>query len=123
MAPTTVVAAFNAAINRRDVDGLAHLMTDDHEFVDTGGAVLSGRSRCLEAWRGFFSSFPDYRNVFDSLVADGDVVTALGRSECTEPSLRGPALWTATVRDGRVARWQVHEDTAETRQELALPPA
>jgi ketosteroid isomerase-like protein len=82
-------------------------MADDHTFVDSAGATIAGRPACIEAWRGFFDAFPDYRNVFASLVADGDIVTAAGHSECSEPALAGPARWTATIRDGKVARWQV----------------
>lgn len=105
-----VVTAFNERINARDLDGLAALMTDDHTFVDAAGAAVAGKPACVEAWRGFFDAFPDYRNVFASVVADGDTVTALGHSDCSVPALDGPARWTATVRDGKVSRWQVDED-------------
>jgi hypothetical protein len=37
----------------------------------------------------------------------GDTVTVTGHSMCSEPALAGPARWTATVRDGKVARSQV----------------
>jgi hypothetical protein len=62
-----VVLAFNAAINRRDLPGLGRLMADDHRFIDTAGDTFAGKPACLEAWRGFFESFPDYHNVFDNL--------------------------------------------------------
>ncbi|GAB3431561.1 nuclear transport factor 2 family protein [Flindersiella endophytica] len=107
-----VAEAFNAAINARDLDRLAGLMTDDHTFVDSAGETVAGKPACVDAWRGFFEAFPDYRNVFTSLVADaadGAVVTIEGRSECADARLAGPARWTAVVRDGRVARWQVDD--------------
>jgi ketosteroid isomerase-like protein len=118
--PTAVAERFNGCINRRDVDGLAELMSDDHTFIDSEGSAVAGKSACLEAWRGFFDLFPDYRNVFTALTADGGVVTILGYSECSEPSLAGPAIWTATVRDGTVAVWHVREDTPETRAGLGI---
>ena len=100
--------AFNDGINAGDVDTLARLMTDDHRFVDTEGAAVEGKAACLEAWRGFFAAFPDYRNVFDQVASDGhDGVDVVGRSECSEPLLRGPARWHAVVRDGLVAEWHV----------------
>jgi ketosteroid isomerase-like protein len=119
--PTAVAGSFNDCINARDVDGLAGLMTDDHTFVDTGGGVVAGKQECLAAWRGFFESFPDYRNVFTSLTTRGDVVAIAGHSECSEPALAGPALWTAEVRGGAVVAWRVYEDSPEARQRLGVP--
>jgi len=110
--PTSVAIRFNDHINDRDLGGLASLMTDDHVFVDPDGAAVSGRAACIDAWRGFFAAFPDYRNVFASLTANGDTVTITGHSVCTEPALAGPAVWTATIRGGSVARWQV-QDTVD----------
>ena len=107
MTATDVAAAFNERINARDVDGLTALMTDDHTFVDDAGAAVTGRDACAEAWSGFFAAFPDYRNVFETMTADGDTVRVTGRSVCAEPALAGPAVWTVTVREGKVSRWQV----------------
>ena len=104
-----LMTAFNDHINARDLDGLAALMTDDHTFVDAVGDTVEGKPACVEAWRGFFAAFPDYRNVFASVVADGDTVTALGHSECSVPALDGPARWTATVRGTLVSRWHVED--------------
>lgn len=119
-APETVAAWFNDRINRRDVDGLAALMTDDHRFVDAEGSSVSGKPACLDAWRGFFDSFPDYRNVFTSLTARDGVVTIVGYSVCADPRLAGPALWTATIRGELVAEWRVHADTPQVRAMLGV---
>jgi ketosteroid isomerase-like protein len=116
----SVAARFNDCINTRDVDRLAALMSDDHAFIDSEGAVVSGRQAVVEAWRGFFDAFPDYRNVFTSLTASDDVVTIVGHSTCSEPSLAGPALWSATVRGGRVHIWRVFADTPAAREQLGL---
>lgn len=78
---------------------------DDHEFVDSAGSRVVGRQACLEAWRGFFASFPDYKNVFAqvTLVEDDTVCVITGHSECmSNEMLAGPAL-----RSERVApKWQ-----------------
>ncbi|RZL83456.1 MAG: nuclear transport factor 2 family protein [Rhodococcus sp. (in: high G+C Gram-positive bacteria)] len=105
--PVTVAVRFNECINRRDPDAMSELMSEDHCFVDTEGAVISGRQPCLDAWRVFFASFPDYRNHFTSVTVRGGVATAVGNSVCSKPSLAGPALWTAVVRHDRVAEWRV----------------
>lgn len=106
----SVVLAFNAAINRGDLPGLGRLMADDHRFVDTAGDAVTGKPACLEAWRGFFESFPDYRNVFDSVRSGpAGIVEVLGRSECSVAALAGPARWRAVVADGLVVEWQVFD--------------
>jgi ketosteroid isomerase-like protein len=115
---TSVAARFNRCVNARDLDGLADLMTDDHTFIDSAGSTLAGKAACLTAWRAFFDGFPDYRNTFTSLTAADGVVTIVGYSECADPSLAGPARWTATIRDGKVAAWHVRADTPETRRRL-----
>lgn len=110
MSNVEVVVAFNEAINARDLHALAALMHEQHEFVDSAGAAVEGKAACVDAWRGFFDAFPDYRNVFDE-VRDGHAgaVTVLGRSECSLSALAGPALWHAMVRDELVLRWQVND--------------
>ena len=102
-----VVAAFNDRINARDLDGLTALMTDDHTFVDDAGAAINGRQACADAWAGFFAAFPDYRNVFETMTADGETVRVTGHSVCAEPSWPGRPGGPPTVREGKVSRWQV----------------
>jgi ketosteroid isomerase-like protein len=123
MNPTTAAIAnsFNDAITRRDLDGLTALMAPDHTFTDTEGGTVTGRTACRAAWEGFFATFPDYRNVFTTIIAAGDRAVLAGYSVCAEPALDGPALWTATVHDGLVAGWTVHRDTPDNRRQLGLP--
>ena len=56
-ADEAVVLAFNAAINRSDLQGLGQLMADDHRFIDTAGNTITGKQACLEPWRGFLGPF------------------------------------------------------------------
>ncbi|MQA98649.1 MAG: DUF4440 domain-containing protein [Streptosporangiales bacterium] len=111
---------FNAAINDRDPDALAAVMSEDHSFVDTAGTVVTGRDACLDTWRGFFAAFPDYRNEFAEVVVRDDRVLVTGRSVCSEPALHGPALWTARTRGEVVTEWRVYEDTPGNRARLGL---
>ncbi len=118
--PRALTRTFNEHINNRDLNGLAALMTDDHTFIDTAGHATCGKSKCLEAWRGFFTSFPDYRNVFDSLVVDDDCVVVVGRSSCADVRLNGPAMWVAKVNGDRLAEWRVLEDTPTNRRTCGI---
>ena len=114
------VTAFNDCINARDLAGVARWMTDDHCFIDTAANVVSGKSACIEAWRGFFATFPDYRNVFATMRVRGDMVAIAGHSECADARLDGPALWTARLAGDGVAEWRVYEDNAANRAQIGL---
>jgi ketosteroid isomerase-like protein len=118
--PKATVVEFNRRINMGDLEGLVDLMTEDHRFVDTAGAEIEGRAACLEAWRGFFSAFPDYRNHFETVLVRGDRVIVRGRSKCSDPRLDGPALWSARIRAGRICEWRVYEDTSANRAAIRL---
>jgi ketosteroid isomerase-like protein len=115
-----VTVKFNEHINNRDLDGLAALMTEDHTLIDTAGHATCGRSKCLEAWRQFFTSFPDYRNIFDSLSEEDDRVVVIGRSTCSDVRLEGPALWVAKASADKLAEWRVYEDTPTNRRTLGI---
>lgn len=115
-----VVEAFNDCINRRDLEGLSGLMTDDHKFIDPASGIVSGKQACVEAWRGFFSTFPDYRNHFDRMIPTGSTVAIIGRSTCSDPRLAGPALWQAVISDDRIDEWRVFEDTPASRLALGI---
>jgi len=118
--PKAVVERFNVCINNRDLECLASLMTEDHVFIDAGGDVCRGRESVIETWRRFFDQFPDYRNHFDLIEPDRGVVLIAGRSRCSFKPLDGPALWTAKVRDNRIAEWRVCLDTKRNRKKLNL---
>ena len=75
-----VVMSFNECISRRDLGGLSNLMTDDHVFIDSGNNTIAGKERCVEAWRAFFATFPDYRYHFVRVLSAASEAVILGRS-------------------------------------------
>jgi ketosteroid isomerase-like protein len=97
---------FHEEINRRDLEGLVELMTDDHVFIDNSGDLDKNMK---EGWKRFFSDYPDYRNVVTSATVTGNVVVMVGYSTCSnERRLNGPSIWTAKVRNKHVSEWRVH---------------
>ena len=115
-----VAVRFNGCINDRDIEGLATLMTDDHTFIDSGDNVVQGKSDALQAWEGFFDSFPDYQNVFEKVATRNETVTIIGHSTCSDKRLHGPAIWTAKIIKSKVAEWRVYDDTPDIRQKLGV---
>ncbi len=115
-----VVQRFNEGINNRNINLIANLMTDDHSFVDAASNTLQGKEGVLEAWNGFFNSYPDYRNIFESLVSKDDTVTIIGRSTCSDGRLDGPAIWTAKINGNKVAEWRMYDDTPANRRLVGI---
>lgn len=85
--PTTIALRFNDCINARDLQGLAALMTDDHTFIDSADHAVHGKDAVVEAWKGFFAAFPDYRNTFEQVELRSQFVAIQGHSTCSEPHL------------------------------------
>jgi ketosteroid isomerase-like protein len=111
---------FNEKINQRDLKGLVSLMTPDHRFTDAAGETHEGREVMKEGWRDFFSSYPDYKNIFTRVQVRDDLVIMIGHSTCSYEPLDGPALWTAKIHQGAVSEWRVYEDTQEQRRNLGV---
>jgi ketosteroid isomerase-like protein len=122
--PLDVVLAFVEQINRHDVDRICGLMTDDHELIDSLGSVVRGLPAMRQAWIGYFYLIPDYRIAVSHSFAAGDSVAVFGsasgtyapggafekgKSWCMPLAIRG------TVRDDRVARWEVYADNEPVR--------
>jgi ketosteroid isomerase-like protein len=112
-------------INRHDVAALLSLVSDDHVFVDALGQEVRGRERLREAWSGYFELFPDYRILIEDHMQAGVVVGLFGSASGTRaidgalpPTGRWkiPAAWKVVVREGRVERWQVYDDTEPVRK-------
>jgi ketosteroid isomerase-like protein len=116
--PKLVTMLFNEQINNQDLHTLTDMMTEDHTFIDSEGDVVKGKEEMSKAWAEFFTSYPDYRNIFTRIESRGNLVVIMGYSECSYTPLHGPALWTALIRDGKVAEWRVYDDTPQNRKKL-----
>jgi hypothetical protein len=86
----------------------------------TWGDTISGKERCVEAWRGFFAALPDYRNHFEHVVLPGNKAVIVGCSVCSDARLVGPALWTANIKGQLIAEWHVYKETSANRALLGL---
>ncbi len=125
MTNTEIVLGFLSAINSHDIELLCRLMTDDHLFIDTGGAQYRGRDMMRSGWLGYFSMVPDYTIEIHEAVADGCLVIVVGTAHGTyspggklNPADRWstPGAWRAVIAEGRVAVWQVFADNEPLRQ-------
>jgi uncharacterized protein (TIGR02246 family) len=114
-----VAYAFVEAINARDPDRMAGLMTEGHAFVDCDGSEHPGREEMREGWRGYFAMVPDFRIRVDHASSQGNTVALFGWAEGTfdndgvladENHWHVPAAWRVVVEGDLVAVWQLYVD-------------
>jgi len=124
--PVAAVVSFIDSINRGDVDGLAALMTDDHELRVFAEAPLAGRDANVAAWRGYASSFPDYV-IYPHRIAERlGTVAVLGHTTGSHLGLpdaeesRMTLIWVAEVENGKLRSWTLIADKPENRARFGL---
>ncbi len=129
-APKDIALAFIEGINARSPEMLTALMTEDHQFIDSLGARISGREVMRTGWTGYFQMIPDYTVDVEECLCSENVVVLLGAASGTY-SRGGPLLpedrWQtalavrAEIRGGGVAKWQVYADNEPLRQVMGRP--
>jgi hypothetical protein len=137
----SVARGFVRAINLRDVDALAELMTEGNRFVDSLGNAAEGREKMQAAWAAYFLMVPDYTitveetycHPSDEDLSPGtptaqEVVVMLGVAQGTyaadgqlkaENRWKTPAAFRASIEDGKVAEWRVYADNDPIRRRMA----
>lgn len=118
---TDVFDQFVAAVNDQNVSGIACLLASNHVFVDALGNRIQGGRAMEGAWRGYFTMCPDYWIRPEHVLAQGDLVLAVGEAGGTVDgqSWRTPAAWKAVIRGGQVAEWRVFADNKPVYEILA----
>ncbi len=107
---TTVVARFNDAFNRHDIDAIMALMTGDCVFENTSpapdGQRYQGQDAVRAFWDRMFASTPDAYFDTEEMIVAGDRCTVRWRyaytaSDGTPGHIRGVDVF--RIRDGKVA--------------------
>lgn len=117
MTPTEVAIAFVDAINSKDVERLADLMTSDHKFIDGDGSEHVGKEQMKVGWKEHLELIPDLTLSISEHFEKNDTVVLLGWSSGTiiqngelkpENSWRVPCAWRVLVESKKVAVWQLY---------------
>jgi ketosteroid isomerase-like protein len=99
-----IVERFNATFNRRDVDAIMALMTDDVVFESTGpppdGERHEGAAAVRAMWEKLFADSAHARFDAEEVVVAGDRATVRWRYDWGDGHVRGVDVF--RVRDGKV---------------------
>jgi len=116
--PKLIALQFNEYINNRDIKGLSSLMSEDHIFIDRQGDSYGDM---VNGWMEFFENFPTYKNIFTKVESRDNLVILIGYAKWSKDSLKEDhAIWTATIEDDLVVKWQIYSDTKENRKKLKI---
>lgn len=133
-----LVRSIYEAFNRRDLDRLATLVTDDFMLVDIPtGMTFHGPSGFLQWLAGFTTALPDGHVEVTNLVAteeyvatehtgrgthQGPLQTPAGTIPPTGRAVAVPFAEVFQLRDGRVAGLRAYWDTATMLRQLGVLP-
>jgi hypothetical protein len=118
--PKITALQFNEYINKQDIKGISSLMAEDYKFIAISGNVEKGKDINIKGWKSFFNDYPDYKNIFTRVESKDNLVILIGYSTCSYDPLDGPAIWTATIENDLLTKWQIYEDTGEMRRKLNI---
>ena len=109
----SIALRFVETINAGDSESLTTLQTEDFTLIDYEGEVSKGRF----GWTDYFTAYPNYKIHVNHIITSGNGVAILGRTTGSHvaPEIEDEEtiLWTAEVREGRVAEWRLYSDTEE----------
>ena len=126
-----VVAAYLDALNHRDADAIARVVTADfvNEHTSARGQTVHGRAAYRERLDGFLTTFPVLRYDVEDVVAEGAkvVVAYRMRAQHAGPDGAGPWLpidvrgvFRFVVRDGKIAHRVDYRDGITVEEQLGL---
>ena len=110
---------FADAINRGDLDKMVDLMSDDHTFVDSRDNKTIGKENLMQAWKGYFNLFPDYKIEITGMLQKKSLFYLVGYAGGTYMNLtnennsncwRIPVAWRVIIKKNKVQYWQVYAD-------------
>ena len=125
MNPIEVAHAFVDAINSREIERLAELMTADHKFIDGDGSEHVGKESMQEGWRQHLELIPDLTLFVSDTFEQGETVVLLGWSSGTfvqdgelksANSWRVPCAWRVVVSSQKIAVWQLYANQCALHQ-------
>ncbi|HLF70530.1 MAG TPA: nuclear transport factor 2 family protein [Dehalococcoidia bacterium] len=126
MTPRETVTAFIGAINRRDLEALLRLMTDNHVLKVMDEPEVVGKQNLREAWRAYFDAFPAYVIHPQRFAQNPGGVAVLGHTPGShlglpdEEEAKQTLIWNAGVRGDKLSAWVLLPDTPRAREALGL---
>ncbi len=119
MDPKLTALQFNEYINNQDIKGLSSLMAED--FWVKVKKQVAWTSDFVNGWKRFFNNCPTYQNIFTRVESRGNLVILIGYALWSKDSKEEDhCIWTATIENDLVAKWQIYEDIEDNRKKFNI---
>jgi hypothetical protein len=121
-----VARRFVDAVNRREIEDLRVLMSDNHRLEVFDEPPLVGRAANVDAWRDYFDAFPRYVVHPERMAEQDGTVAILGHTTGSHLGLADDAeramtlIWLVGTSAGLVDRWALVPDTPANRRRHGL---
>jgi len=122
-----VVLSFVEKINQGNVSSLADLLSEDHTFIDASGDAFTGLKTMAKRWRDYLAACPEYQIFIRQIYQYNDQVILIGHTTGSHLNLPDVVefhaegvIWKAETSQGKVAAWQILQDTQEHFDQLKL---
>ena len=128
------VRHFIENFNKKDVETLAQVFTDDYVLDFPGGPTGQGVEGIKQATAGFMAAFPDLHFTIDDLFAEGERVAWRWTMTGTHQGNLGPfpasgkpvtlsGISLFRLRDGKIVEDKVRADMVGLLQQIGVIPA
>lgn len=127
--PVDIAFQFVEHINRRNLNRLSGLLSDDHVFIDLSGEEHRNKEELVDGWRSYFTQYPEYMIHLAEVFVLDNIVVLVGRttgSHTGQPRVeefQGTVIWVAETHLGKLRGWRILEDMPENRTAFNLDAA
>lgn len=125
-----ITLAFISKINQSDIPGVNNMLAPDHVFIDMQGDQVHGKKEMSKAWQNYLENYPDYQIFIRQIFSRGDEIAVIGHTTGSHLQLddvdefhKEGVIWLAKVDQGKLALWQLYNDTLENIKDLNLDDA
>ena len=120
--------AFNFVekINKHDLKNLIKLMSTDHTLIVFDNNPEKGKNIMKNAWKSYFDICPNYMIYISQYAIKNDTVSFLGRTTGSHRKIsridefEETLIFTATIKNNRISKWQLLNDTPDNRKSVNL---
>ncbi len=127
---TELILKFVQAINTKNLQEMAELLTDDHTFNTAGKGSYKGIPESIATWKSLFDMYPDYQFEIENQVHHSNTIAVFGIASSKQTNMQAnndTALWSESVawkiltEDEKIKFCQVYSSITKPSEKSQTP--